>query len=100
MSVQPSFCQDLVGHPVDRFSQSETAHKLLPILWDDHADVNVPISCKNAAIWADQTDTVMQCGNNPNGLFYEVQAFLRYEPPHGKTNNLHRRKQRRRSASQ
>ena len=23
-----------------------------------------------------------------------------YEPPHGKTNNLHRRKQRRRSASQ
>ena len=24
---------------------------------------------------------------------------LRYEPPRGKTNNLHRRKQRRRSAS-
>ena len=25
---------------------------------------------------------------------------FKYEPPHGKTNNLHRRKQRRRSASQ
>ena len=26
-------------------------------------------------------------------------SFYQYEPPHGKTNNLHRRKQRRRSAS-
>ena len=29
----------------------------------------------------------------------EVSGFLVNEPPHGKTNNLHRRKQRRRSAS-
>ena len=29
--------------------------------------------------------------------FYKI--LPRYEPPHGKTNNLHRRKQRRRSAS-
>ena len=34
----------------------------------------------------------------------DVSCFLRllnllFEPPHGKTNNLHRRKQRRRSAS-
>ena len=28
-----------------------------------------------------------------------AQELERYEPPHGKTNNLHRRKQRRRSAS-
>ena len=29
----------------------------------------------------------------------EMPDILIYEPPHGKTNNLHRRKQRRRSAS-
>ena len=29
-----------------------------------------------------------------------VPAFMVNEPPHGKTNNLHRQKQRRRSASQ
>ena len=27
-------------------------------------------------------------------------AHITFEPPHGKTNNLHRRKQRRKSASQ
>ena len=30
----------------------------------------------------------------------KMLSYLQYEPPHGKTNNLHRRKQRRRSALQ
>ena len=33
-------------------------------------------------------------------LLIDVDLSTGYEPPHGKTNNLHRRKQRRRSASQ
>ena len=32
-------------------------------------------------------------------LALQSQSNLKNEPPHGKTNNLHRRKQRRRSAS-
>ena len=37
--------------------------------------------------------------NRVKNVFYE-RLETEYEPPHGKTNNLHRRKQRRRSASQ
>ena len=33
------------------------------------------------------------------GLFENMNVFITFEPPRGKTNNLHRRKQRRRSAS-
>ena len=32
-------------------------------------------------------------------VFHRTHIFVIFEPPHGKTNNLHRRKQRRRSAS-
>ena len=42
----------------------------------------------------------------PMGIFFEnfylimkTLSHKSFEPPHGKTNNLHRRKQRRRSAS-
>ena len=34
-----------------------------------------------------------------NNMKEQIQEVSTYEPPHGKTNNLHRRKQRRRSAS-
>ena len=33
-------------------------------------------------------------------LFFSLNIMKLYEPPHGKTSNLHGRKQRRRSASQ
>ena len=37
--------------------------------------------------------------NQKEKKMYHYIDFLIFEPPHGKTNNLHRRKQRRRSAS-
>ena len=39
-----------------------------------------------------------KCSQPPKKQFNNNSIRL-YEPPHGKTNNLHRRKQRRRSAS-
>ena len=43
------------------------------------------------------SDQMIKCGNEIRDLNHSTTTTN--EPPHGKTNNLHRRKQRRRSAS-
>ena len=50
-------------------------------------------------IVANRSGTVAKNRECVNGALLYVRLYI-YEPPHGKTNNLHRRKQRRRSASQ
>ena len=59
---------------------------------------------KTKALSALQFSSVLLFTNMQNVAFLMMclTCFLSYtnEPPHGKTNNLHRRKQRRRSASQ
>ena len=88
MKILTLFCgctdrlvSDLVGNPEDRFSRVTA----------DSSTCN--INCVATATLSVKTPT------RPPRMVCCVSIFVKYEPPHGKTNNLHRRKQSRRSAS-
>ena len=56
--------------------------------------VSLLISC--TCIWRDNTVMFLKENENKNSNFKSIDSLN--EPPHGKTNNLHGQKQRRRSA--
>ena len=95
---------DLVGNPEDRFSRVE-AH-IVELLY---TGVNIYILFFRSETYIVGTryrnrldeypQSLFSCKNKNNRLSPVYPRFTIYEPPRGKTNNLHRRKQRRRSAS-